>query len=126
MFPVWLHTFLCISKYDPVFGFYILGCYVGLGFVVTMSSANMGFSFAGPRFSKVLFLPSGVSVFDTRLSNPVCGLASSCCLLGRLCVKFWKLVASHFFTGRALGVKLVVSDRSYIGLFSCACFYITR
>ena len=83
-------------------------------------------SFAGPRFL-FWFVASFRRVgFDTRLSNPVCGLASICCLLGRLCVKMLKLIASHFFTGWALVVKLVVSDRSYIGLFSCACFYITR
>ena len=109
----------------PVFGFYILA--------VTLVWVHGNDVFCEYGFSALLdlvffrFVASFRRVgFDTRLSNPVCGLASICCLLGRLCVKFWKLVASHFFTGRALGVKLVVSDRSYIGLFSCACFYITR
>ena len=62
----------------PVFGFYILGCYVGLGFVATMSSANMGCQLCWTSFSLGLLLPSGVSVLILHLSNPVCGLASIC------------------------------------------------
>ena len=120
------HTFLCISEYFPCVWLLYFGLLRWFGFRGNDVFCEYGLS-ALLDLVFFRFVASFRRVgFDTSLVKSCVWACKYLCLLGRLCVKFWKLMASHFFTGWALVVKLVVSDRSYIGLFSCACFYITR
>ena len=99
---------------------------LGWVFVSTMSSSNMGYQFCWTSFL-LRYVASfrRVGVGSTLVKS--CVWAYKYLLFaGSLCVY---LGSSRVFISRigwALVVKLVVFDRTYIGLCPCACLYITR